>query len=350
MYLIISLNIIKEIIIIGQGIAGCLLAMDLVSMGLKVTIYHAPPKQASSLHAGGMLHAYNHGYGRIDARYAFFLHHAVKCYSLLAEQLEDELIFEKQLITGFEKKAGSASSNFIRPAGNDLKQLIHPFFNGVENAGTCQPVYWIDVRAMLGGMRQKLKQQSIYREETFRPEGVSFNNGRVSYEDISADHLIFCDGAFGAHQPFFKLPYNFNRGEYLTLKLVDELPRYLYENKYRLVHKGGNDYWFGASNSWNANSNGTFIKEALQVLHRWLKVPFEVTGLFSIERPTTPGQFPYIGLHPENASIGILNGLGSRGLLFAPFYAKQLSELLTGMRSEIDHYDSKRFSKLIAKN
>jgi glycine/D-amino acid oxidase-like deaminating enzyme len=44
-----------------------------------------------------------------------------------------------------------------------------------------------------------------------------------------------------------------------------------------------------------------------------------------------PDKHPAIGRHPENASLGIFNGLGSKGALLAPWLAGEwVAHLRTG--------------------
>jgi hypothetical protein len=37
-----------------------------------------------------------------------------------------------------------------------------------------------------------------------------------------------------------------------------------------------------------------------------------------------------IGLHPEHNQIGIFNGMGTKAILLAPYYAKQFTQFLIG--------------------
>ena len=45
-------------------------------------------------------------------------------------------------------------------------------------------------------------------------------------------------------------------------------------------------------------------------------------------RPTVNDRRPLIGLHPEHRSLGVFNGLGTKGVMLAPFFAKQFAGFL----------------------
>jgi glycine/D-amino acid oxidase-like deaminating enzyme len=47
-------------------------------------------------------------------------------------------------------------------------------------------------------------------------------------------------------------------------------------------------------------------------------------------RPTMHDRKPVIGLLHGNPLIGIFNGLGSRGILLGPYFAKQFADYLSG--------------------
>jgi len=43
-------------------------------------------------------------------------------------------------------------------------------------------------------------------------------------------------------------------------------------------------------------------------------------------RPANQERRPFVGLHPSHPSIGICNGMGTKGCSLAPYFANQLIE------------------------
>tara|TARA_B100000941_G_C28384740_1_gene489358 strand:- start:532 stop:765 length:234 start_codon:yes stop_codon:yes gene_type:complete len=69
-----------------------------------------------------------------------------------------------------------------------------------------------------------------------------------------------------------------------------------------------------------------------------IQVPYQIVIQFSGFRPTTPGRRLVIGVHPQFSQLTICNGMGSRGVLQAPFCARSLYEYVekgTPIPSEI---------------
>ena len=64
-------------------------------------------------------------------------------------------------------------------------------------------------------------------------------------------------------------------------------------------------------------------------------------------RPTIQDRRPVVGFHPEFSSIGILNGLGTKGVLLVPYCATQFSDMIMNNIQLDPEIDVKRFSALL---
>jgi len=81
-------------------------------------------------------------------------------------------------------------------------------------------------------------------------------------------------------------------------------------------------------------------------LQEFVTAPVEIMNQQAGIRPIAHDRFPVIGLHPAYPSIGILNGLGSKGALIAPWLAHQMAEYLVGLSTQIlAEIDVKRYFK-----
>jgi glycine/D-amino acid oxidase-like deaminating enzyme len=58
---------------------------------------------------------------------------------------------------------------------------------------------------------------------------------------------------------------------------------------------------------------------------------------------------PFVGLHPQQPALGILNGMGTKGASLAPFFANQLTSHLVHNFPIHDEADIKRFTKILSK-
>ena len=57
-------------------------------------------------------------------------------------------------------------------------------------------------------------------------------------------------------------------------------------------------------------------------------MPFKIIDHQAGIRPTVNDRRPLIGLHPKYRSLGVFNGLGTKGVMLAPFFAKQFVDFM----------------------
>ena len=78
-----------------------------------------------------------------------------------------------------------------------------------------------------------------------------------------------------------------------------------------------------------------------------LKIPFTITDHFAAVRPAALERRPFVGIHPYRPSLGILNGMGTKGCSLAPYFSKQLTDALTNGQQIDSLADIKRFSRIL---
>ena len=80
--------------------------------------------------------------------------------------------------------------------------------------------------------------------------------------------------------------------------------------------------------SWNTTESGR--KKLEEQMSRLVKVPFRVLNHYAGVRPASADRRPILGEHPVHETICIFNGLGTKGVSLAPYYAGQLTNHLKG--------------------
>ena len=97
--------------------------------------------------------------------------------------------------------------------------------------------------------------------------------------------------------------------------------------------EGQRFFRLGATYDWRDLTNAP-TAEAIEMLQKKLSNIFsdsyEIINHQAGIRPTTHDRRPVIGLHPNYPQIGIFNGLGSKGTMLGPYFAKQFCEFLVG--------------------
>jgi hypothetical protein len=65
-------------------------------------------------------------------------------------------------------------------------------------------------------------------------------------------------------------------------------------------------------------------------------------------RPATIERRPFVGFHPKHSSVGILNGMGTKGCSLAPYFAKQLADNIITKKAILPEADVSRFKKILS--
>jgi len=133
-------------------------------------------------------------------------------------------IEQKNVIHFFSNK--ESQNIFYNRLQEDPQYLMpsHPFHLGelVEvnyGYGEINPCYLVNTRSILNNYRKKLIDENQLLNEQFNMDALQIHSNSITYKDITAEKIIFCDGASGANNPFFKnLPYALNKGQFLLIK------------------------------------------------------------------------------------------------------------------------------------
>jgi len=207
---------------------------------------------------------------------------------------------------------------------------------------------------LLPAWRQQLKDSGKLQEENFELDELVIKKESIQYKNLSAEKIIFCDGLGSVHNTFFKpLPFAPNKGESLIVEVKTLPGDYIYKKGFVLAPlQEPGLFWFGSNYRWDfpdANPTNEFIQQAERHLNAWLKLPFRILGHNAALRPATLERRPFVGLHPQQKNIGILNGMGTKGCSLAPFFARQLVDHLLYGKQIIPEADIARFSKLLSR-
>jgi glycine oxidase len=346
-------------IIVGQGIAGTVLAHTLLTEGKSVLIIDEGIEHSTSAIAAGL---YNPVVFKrlVKSWMADELIPFMDIFYKDAEQLLDkQFYYKKQIVKLFAdeaekafwlKKSQEEVGIYLSKAidTNFLNALIdHPYGSAeVVSAGN------LDTRAFLSAFRNYFLQKGCILTDKFEYGDLSISEKGVSYRNHKADKLIFCEGHKTIRNPYFKwLPFKLTKGELITVKFTGDvvIPTEKVINKgVFILPLGNNTYKVGATYEWQDLSEQPTEKGKLYLIEKLQKViqaPFEVIAHQAGVRPTVLDRRPLIGLHPEHNTIGIFNGMGTKGVMLAPYFAKQFSRFLDSGKPLSDEVNCNRFIK-----
>lgn len=163
-------------------------------------------------------------------------------------------------------------------------------------------------------------------------------SGPISFNDTAFTHIIFCEGRNTLNRPEWAfLPLSVNKGQALVVDFEAALPRngiIKCGKELTLCPYGDRYWWAGASFEWKFDTDGptdVFREQTLQRIQQYTSIPFRILESLSGFRVSAQDRTAVAGWHPKKKQFGILNALGTKGVLQAPHAAKALvNTLLAG--------------------
>ncbi|MEP5255495.1 MAG: FAD-dependent oxidoreductase [Winogradskyella arenosi] len=226
---------------------------------------------------------------------------------------------------------------------NNNPSVDAPFgFGEVLHAGR------IDTETLIANYKASLKQQDRLIETTFKHDLIQFEGETLCYESISTKQIIFAEGFGVKHNPYFKtIPLAGSKGEILTIKAPElKLDKALKSSVF-VIPLGDDLYHVGATynNEDKTNTPTEAAKvELISKLKSFVTCDFEVVDHVAGVRPTVKDRRPLVGQHETQQQLYVLNGLGTRGVMIAPYVAQQLYRYIEFGEALNPEIDIKRFS------
>jgi glycine/D-amino acid oxidase-like deaminating enzyme len=305
--------------IVGQGLAGSLLAWRALKEGCTVELFDSGHARSASRVGAGIINPVT-GQRLVKSwRVDEFLPRALATYRELEHELRLPLLqsFRVRRLFRSEAERRTACEKFDR---GDLR----PFVSSIDAGGAwIEPAYRVDTARLIETLRQRWLRQGLLHETTFPDGDFSPQNASSAPGTLT----VWCRGAGELASPRFRFaPLSPARGEIISLETTALDPATILNAGFWLVPTSATRARLGATFEPGVSS-GQITPEARQILEAAARVllsrPFEITAQETGLRVTVSDKHPVIGRHPSAPQHGIFNGLGSKGALLAPFLAGQ---------------------------
>lgn len=186
----------------------------------------------------------------------------------------------------------------------------------------------IDTETLIKAYKNFLKENNSLYKTRFKYDKLLFKSGSFQYEDVIAKYIVFAEG-FGVKQnPYFNfIPLNGTKGEVLTIKAPELKLEYAIKSSVFVIPVGNDLYTVGSTYNRDDKSNTPTQEgknELLSKLRTFVTCDFDVINHVAGIRPTVKDRRPLVGKHPEHKNLYVLNGLGTRGVMIAPYVAEKL--------------------------
>ena len=327
-----------DFIIIGQGLAGSILAYSLIQRNHNVLVIDNDHHNSSSKVAAGIINPITGHRLNITEGFESYFTVAEKLYLELEKELrckiycsvpqhrmiknQGQLDYYKQRITEPQYQLllskQRVQSSYFRP--ND--------FGSVAISQTSV----LDTKLCLETIKQWLIKQNAYLEKSIKYEEIKTTDSEVIVGNIKASKIIFCEGYQAINNPWLDhLPFKLSKGDILTLQADTKVDTLLNWGYWLAPTIGKQTVKLGSNFVWNDQNLKPDQKHANKFLQDLGNKTTIRSKLISHEvgiRPTTTQRRPFIGKITKLDHAYCFNGFGSKGCLLIPFYAELLCEHL----------------------
>jgi glycine oxidase len=348
-----------EYLIVGQGLAGTLLAYHLQQKGKQVLIIDNATEGGASKIAAGVINPVT---GRRIVKSWLIddlLPAAKKTYQAIENQYNIHLWKEVSVIRTLQnadeenewqlRSQWSDYNDYCAPQADisDINDALHHFYGYGEIRRAAQ----VDVPTLLQSFQNRWITEGVLLTDKITYPDIQPQADCVFYKDIKASVIIFCEGASATQNPYFNtLPFNIDKGELLIIKIPDTHFTKIIKNNISIVplpanHYGAHTFWAGATNEWHSPHDQPTPEKLMTLkteLDKILRVPYEVIAHQAAFRPTTKDRRPFIGFHPHQPRLAIFNGFGTKGASLIPYWSARFAQFLcqNAPTTEGVHFDA----------
>lgn len=209
---------------------------------------------------------------------------------------------------------------------------IPPSINAPFGAIQLKETFRLDATDFLSATRNYFADLNLLASEKFSFDDVTISGSSVTWKNIKADKIIFCEGFLAANNPYFQnLPYQFSKGQIITITCKELSQTHIINQGIFILPLGQHTFKVGSTYEWSTLDNvptPLAKSELITKLKKIISAPFQIVTHQAAIRPTVKNRRPFIGLHPVHNTVGIFNGFGTKAVMLAPYFAKQFAEYL----------------------
>jgi hypothetical protein len=325
----------REFIIVGNGLAANILALRLEEYRLSYTIIGDESLSNCSRIAAGLWNPIVFKRMTNSWKAEELISELKTFYPDVEKKLSSKFYHERMIIKPFFseeeknfwiKKTKSELKLFIdqkiySPSDRHKNLVIPDTYGVVNNCGN------IDVEKFLNSCEKFHMQSDSIVNELFDHSQLNIESDHVIYKEIKAKGIIFCEGNLVKNNPLFNwLPMNLVKGEILDIEAKEiGLENEILNHNAFIFRSNSDSFKVGSTYDWNELNEAPTEKgmnELKEKLKGLISSPYHIIKHQAGIRPSTLDRRPIIGPHPQYKNVFVFNGLGTKGVMLAPYLSK----------------------------
>ncbi|SHE77661.1 Glycine/D-amino acid oxidase [Mariniphaga anaerophila] len=345
-----------EFLIVGNGLAGTLLAFEMLKNKLEFRIVASSEIPRSSEVAAGMFNPLV--FKRLTKSWLVDdLFPVMKStYRKIELLLGQQFLFSKNILKPLseeektlwiQRKAEPEFSKYILSVEDDgpEENLVPAAGYGIVNGSG-----YLDLKLFLNLADKYFRENGLLIPAVFDFDALNPAEKYFETENVQAAKIVFCEGVRLLENPFFRfvkiVPA---KGEVLRIHAPGLSEKYILNKNVFALPVGNQCFKIGSTYDWNDLSVSPTEKGMQQIVEKFEKlvnVDYSILEHVAGIRPTISDRRPVLGAHPVFSNLFVFNGLGTKGVMLAPFFAKEMMNFLMStdycLNKEVD---VKRFLK-----
>jgi glycine/D-amino acid oxidase-like deaminating enzyme len=330
----------KHILIIGSGLAGSTLALELIQRGHFVQVMDNLAPNASSRVAAGIINPIVPKGVKKTWKYQEIFPSVFEYYRNFESILGAEFVFEYPMLQ-IHANDNERFEWRKRGAVTEMTELLAPTGDNtiVNSCGR------LDVLQFLNAAQIELEKKNQFRNEQFLSTDLIFlESGKADYRGISFDEVIFCEGIGIMQNPWFNyLFFDPTGGDILTVQIPNLPQDTIIKQKQWIVPTKEKDIFLLGS---------TFHKQSISEVQNPADAKFLIERAELITgkkvtlikhqraiRPTVQNRRPYLGRHHTFKNLSVYNGLGAKGSALCSWLSPMMADFIsnnTPLNEEVD--------------
>ena len=343
-----------DYLIVGLGLAGVAFCETLEANGKRFKVI-SDQSQTSSVVAAGLynpvilkrfslaweaeiqMQLLRPFYAELERKLGVQLDHKINVIRRFSAVGEQNLWFEAADKKGLNKFLSA-----------EILENENPSINAPFGYGKVLKTGRIDTPTLLSSYSDYLLEKGQLLKETFDYNAVAVAADAIKYKSFEAKRIVFCEGYGLKQNSFFNyLPLNGTKGEVLKIQAPNLQIASVIKSSVFIVPLGNDLFGVGATYKWKDKTN-TPTPEArealLEKLNTFLKCEYTLVSHLAGIRPTVTDRRPLVGRHPLHDNLYVLNGMGSRGVMIAPYASQQLFNFIEHNQPIQPEMDIRRFA------
>ncbi len=345
----------KKIIIVGGGLSGMVLAFRLHEQNIDFILIDNPGLSSSSRVAAGLwnplvfkrmskswmaeqllkeLHTFYTYCEKLTGKSFLTPRTSIKTFS------EEQ---EKQL---WIKRVEKELSAFADPNIHEGKPKGFEHLKMNSTYGVIHESGNLDMNLFLDSAKKFFKNQII--TETFEYQQLIITEKQVMYKNHVAEAILFCEGYQVCKNPFFNwIPLKPVKGELLHIKAKDlKMKKGVFNKNGFLFDISDAQFCLGSTYNWenlNDQVSESGFEELKSKASEMIDCEYTITNHLAGVRPSSLDRRPIIGQHPKFNQLYVFNGLGAKGVMLAPYFARKCVHFIKENDKLPEEVDVSRF-------